>query len=186
MNKFPADFYNQVFRHKLIGCHPKQFLDENSISPEVIEQMGIGSINDSGTWFLFMQRKHYTEDFLREYGIIVGEGMDKHSFFTGPSVLIPYYDSDGETLIGVESRYVGHLIKVSTPEIQAFIDRIAAEAPKQQFAPGSDCSIYNMEILKTLAPDDELIVCDDALECLRLLSQGKKAIAINANFIHNS
>lgn len=174
---FPTTFYTHI-----LSRFPPQglalvFLEQHGISREVAEDMHIAAITDSSYWFLHLMRQHYSEDELRQFGILIGGGNAKRCFFPGHILLLPYFDLDG-VLTGIESRYFGHLIHVNNPEIQAYYDKFAAEAPRQQFAPGSDCRIYNMQILKSLAPSDELHVCDDTLECLQVLSHGKKAICL--------
>lgn len=180
MNIFPTSFYTNVLSRFPPRGLAMEFLEQQGISDEVIHQMHLAAITDSGYWFLHLMRQHYSEDELREFGILIGEGNDKRCFFPGHFLLLPYFDLDGE-LTGIETRYFGHLIHVSTPEIQFYYDKLAAEAPRQQFSPFSDCRIYNVQILKTLSPTDELHVCDDTIQCLQLLSQGKKAIALNSH-----
>ena len=73
---------------------------------------------------------------------------------------IPYYDVDGR-LIGVQNR---NLQKGATPRFK--------------FPFGSQCSIYNLQIVKRLKPGDELWIAEGCSDAWSLLSSGRKAIAI--------
>lgn len=72
----------------------------------------------------------------------------------------PYYDMDGK-LIGVQNR---NLQKGATPRFK--------------FPYGSQCSIYNLQIVKRLNPGDELWIAEGCSDAWSLLSSGRKAIAI--------
>lgn len=72
----------------------------------------------------------------------------------------PYYDVDGK-LIGVQNR---NLQKGATPRFK--------------FPYGSQCSIYNIQIVKRLNPGDELWIAEGCSDAWSLLSSGRKAIAI--------
>ncbi|MCQ2384569.1 MAG: CHC2 zinc finger domain-containing protein [Paludibacteraceae bacterium] len=73
---------------------------------------------------------------------------------------IPYYDVDSK-LIGVQNR---NLQKGATPRFK--------------FPYGSQCSIYNLQIVKRLKPGDELWITEGCSDCWAMLSAGHKAIAI--------
>lgn len=73
---------------------------------------------------------------------------------------IPYYDVDGK-LIGVQNR---NLQKGATPRFK--------------FPFGSQCSIYNLQIVERLKPGDELWIAEGCSDAWSLLSSGRKAIAI--------
>jgi len=81
-------------------------------------------------------------------------------FYDAPSLLIPYYDIDGR-LISVQSRYLGK-----------------EDKPRFKFPRGSNCHVYNLQILRYLAPNEELWITEGCSDCWAMLSSGKKAIAI--------
>jgi DNA primase len=81
-------------------------------------------------------------------------------FYDAPSLLIPYYDRDGR-LMSVQSRYLGK-----------------DDKPRFKFPRGSNCHIYNLQILRYLAPNEELWITEGCSDCWAMLSSGKKAIAI--------
>lgn len=72
----------------------------------------------------------------------------------------PYFDMDGK-LIGVQNR---NLMKGATPRFK--------------FPYGSQCSIYNLPVLKLLRPGEELYITEGCSDCWAMLSAGHKAIAI--------
>ena len=72
----------------------------------------------------------------------------------------PYYDVDGK-LIGVQNR---NLQKGATPRFK--------------FPYGSQCSIYNLQIVKRLKLGDELWITEGCSDCWAMLSAGHKSIAI--------
>jgi len=80
---------------------------------------------------------------------------------THEDLLIPYFDTDNK-LIGLQWRYLG-------------TDR---NHPRFKFPKGSQCSIYNLNILKLLKPSEPLFICEGASDCWSMLSSGHKAIAI--------
>lgn len=73
---------------------------------------------------------------------------------------IPYYDMEGR-LIGVQNR---NLQKDATPRFK--------------FPYGSQCSIYNLPVLKMLKSGEELWITEGCSDCWAMLSAGHKAIAI--------
>ena len=81
-------------------------------------------------------------------------------FYDAPSLLIPYYDIDGR-LMSVQSRYLG-----------------TEDKPRFKFPRGSNCHIYNLQILRFLAPNEELWITEGCSDCWAMLSAGHKAIAI--------
>ena len=72
----------------------------------------------------------------------------------------PYYDVEGK-LIGVQNH---NLQKGATPQFK--------------FPYGSQCSIYNLQIVKRLNPGDELWIAEGCSDAWSLLSSGRKTIAI--------
>lgn len=72
----------------------------------------------------------------------------------------PYYDVDGK-LTGVQNR---NLQKGATPRFK--------------FPYGSQCSIYNLQIVKRLKLGDELWITEGCSDCWAMLSAGHKSIAI--------
>ena len=52
------------------------------------------------------------------------------------------------------------------------------EAPRSRFPYGSQCGIYNLQVLKLLTPGEKLFITEGCSDCWAMLSAGHKAIAI--------
>ena len=77
-----------------------------------------------------------------------------------PWLQIPYFNREGR-LVGIQNR---NLIKGATPRFR--------------FPQGSQCSIYNLPVLKLLQPGEALYITEGCSDCWAMLSAGHKAIAI--------
>ncbi|MBR6589551.1 MAG: hypothetical protein IKK67_03700 [Bacteroidaceae bacterium] len=77
---------------------------------------------------------------------------------------IPYFDINGQ-LIGVQNR------KLTT-------QHSALKTPRFLFPKGSQCSIYNLPVLKMLQEEEDLWITEGCSDCWAMLSSGRKAIAI--------
>lgn len=73
---------------------------------------------------------------------------------------IPYYSQDGR-LTGIQNR---NLVKGALPRFR--------------FPQGSECSIYNLPVLRRLRQGDELWITEGCSDCWAMLSAGHKAVAI--------
>lgn len=80
---------------------------------------------------------------------------------THTHLLIPYFNIDG-SLQSIQWRYLGNDPK----------------EPRFRFPKGSNCSIYNLPVLKLLKPGEPLYIAEGCSDCWALLSSGRKAIAI--------
>lgn len=80
---------------------------------------------------------------------------------TQTHLLIPYFGQDG-SLQSVQWRYLG-----SDPK-----------EPRFRFPKGSQCHVYNLNILRLLKPSEALFVTEGCSDCWAMLSAGHKAIAI--------
>ena len=52
------------------------------------------------------------------------------------------------------------------------------EAPRFRFPYGSQCGIYNLQVLNLLTPGEKLFITEGCSDCWAMLSAGHKAIAI--------
>ena len=80
---------------------------------------------------------------------------------THTDLIIPYFGIEGN-LIGMQWRYLGS-------------DK---SKPRFRFPKGSQCSIYNLQVLKLLREGEPLFITEGASDCWAMLSAGHKAIAI--------
>lgn len=81
---------------------------------------------------------------------------------THEHIVIPYFDLDGKKLLSIQWRYLGYESSVA----------------RFSFARGCRPSIYNLPILNTLSPTDDLFIAEGCSDCWAMLSNGLKAIAI--------
>lgn len=116
--------------------------------------------------FLFDERK-ISPEVVRQIGVssisepVPMSGNPNGSWFNAPSLLIPYRDVNGK-LLSVQARYLG-------------TDK---NKPRFQFPKGSQCSIFNMELLKHLKQTEPLWITEGVTDSLAMMSSGRKAIAI--------
>lgn len=80
---------------------------------------------------------------------------------THTNLVIPYYGIEGN-LVGMQWRYLGQ-------------DK---HRPRFRFPKGCQCSIYNLQILRLLKPNEPLWITEGCSDCWAMLSSGRKAIAI--------
>lgn len=83
--------------------------------------------------------------------------------FEAPALLIPYRDVDGN-LLSVQSRYLGRYR--------------TRETPRFRFPLGDKPGIFNQPILKMLAKGEDLYIAEGSTDCMAMLTDGHKAIAI--------
>lgn len=140
--KVDLDWLSTLLHPTALNNEAKHFLfDERHLNPQVIAWCRLSSIS------------HPTPCW--RYG---------KPFYDAPSLLIPYFDINGQ-LMSVQSRYLG----------PAKADN---SIPRFRFPRGSNCHIYNLPILRHLAPNEELWITEGCSDCWAMLSAGKKAIAI--------
>ena len=98
----------------------------------------------------------------------------------------PYFDTEGK-LIGIQNRNLNRgkqpdksspSLDKSSPSLDKSSPSPDKEAPRFRFPYGSQCSIYNLPIIKTLTPGDSLFITEGCSDCWAMLSAGHKAIAI--------
>lgn len=80
-------------------------------------------------------------------------GHPMGGWFCAPALLFPYRNLEGE-VVSVQARYLG----------------LDATKSRFQFPRGNECHIFNMPVLKTLCPDDELWVTEGVTDCLAAMS----------------
>ena len=116
---------------------------------------------------------------------------------------IPYFSTEGK-LIGIQNRNLDYR-KTSTQakglaaeksptdftddtdskdsedskvSIGSKADTDFEEAPRFRFPYGSQCGIYNLQVLNLLTPGERLFITEGCSDCWAMLSAGHKAIAI--------
>ena len=112
---------------------------------------------------------------------------------------IPYFDKEGR-LVGIQNRNLDfHRKSRPTDSMDSektgksscptdFTDGTdskgsedstdSEEAPRFRFPYGSQCGIYNLQVLNLLTPGERLFITEGCSDCWAMLSAGHKAIAI--------
>ena len=112
---------------------------------------------------------------------------------------IPYFDREGR-LVGIQNRNLDfHRKSRPTDSMDSkktgnsscptdFTDDTdskdsedgtdSEEAPRFRFPYGSQCGIYNLQVLNLLTPGEQLFITEGCSDCWAMLSAGHKAIAI--------
>lgn len=160
-NPFAQDVAQYLIDSYGLSNKAKVFLyKERHLSPPVIETLRIRSI-DKGFDAIQKLKERFDDQTLANCGLVTTvNGKTYFRLFT-PCLLFPYYNRQQE-LIGLQSRYLGK----------------NTEAPRFQFISSQKTRLYNMPILNSLKPNDELYISEGITDCLALLSSGKKAVAI--------
>lgn len=123
-------------------------------------------LNEEARKFLFDDRK-ISPLVVRQLGIssisqpVPMSGNPNGTWFNAPSLLIPYRDINGN-LHSVQARYLGN----------------DNTKPRFQFPKGSQCHIFNLQVVNTMSENDELWITEGVSDCLAVLSSGRKAVAI--------
>lgn len=82
-------------------------------------------------------------------------------------------DSEGSKKAGKGSRPTD-----STADTDSKDGTDSEEAPRFRFPYGSQCGIYNLQVLNLLTPGERLFITEGCSDCWAMLSAGHKAIAI--------
>lgn len=133
--------------------------------PYLTRLMSQPVINEQAARFLYAERKIKPE-VVRQLGLssisysCPMSSSPKPSYFDGPALLIPYRDCQGN-LISVQSRYLG-----------------TGDRPRFRFPKGSQCHIFNLDILGSVKEGEPLFLTEGVSDCLAVMSAGYKAIAI--------
>lgn len=101
---------------------------------------------------------------------MVYKKQNKYVFaFNAPCLIFSYFDRDGK-LQSLQARYLG-----------------GEDKPRFQFPKGCKPCIFNMPILNDINEGDELYVSEGVTDCISLMSDGFKAIAIpSATLLNDS
>lgn len=158
---FDNEVYNWLINNTPLLEPAKTFLfKERCLNEEVVLKLRIGSVVNSLDMVETIVKKFGEEVCLRT-GLIRRNNYGMYFYFCTPCLLFPYYDQDG-SLIGIQSRYLG------TNE----------NAPRFQFMSSQKTRLYNMPILNELKRGDKLYISEGITDCLALLSEGVRAVAI--------
>lgn len=168
--------------HKPYTINPQPSIDVRHLARLVCQPY----LNDEAKAFLLAER-HISEQVVKQLGLssisspVPMSGDLNGPWFNAPSLLIPYRDIDGN-LLSVQARYLGPKVEnveqSTIPKPYTLNPTPSYTSPRFQFPRGSRCTIFNLPLLKTLLPGEELWITEGVSDCLAMLSSGRKAIAI--------
>lgn len=133
---------------------------ERCLDCHVVKNLHIGSITSPEKLVQKLLTQFSVND-LVEAEIIKNCSNKYYLRVYTPCLLFPYYDTDGK-IIGLQSRYIGKNVK----------------APRFQFIGCKDIQIFNLPIITQLQKGEDLYIAEGVTDCMALLSDGKKAVAI--------
>lgn len=161
ISSFNQEIGNWIIENAGLSREANLFLIcERKLSPEIVKSLNIKSINDSKR-FVEALVSCFLDNELINAGFIKVDGRRKYLRLFTPCLLFPYYDTKG-ILVGIQTRYIG----------------CNKSAPRFQFISGFKPTIYNKQILSELLPKQDLYISEGVTDCLALLSNGYKAIAL--------
>lgn len=139
----------------------KDFLfTQRLLDPQVIKDLNIISI-DNSKLLIDNLKQIFDYKTLEKSGLVtISNGKTYFRMFT-PCLIFPYYDQQ-RNLVGLQSRYLG----------------TNKDAPRFQFISMQKTRLFNLPILETMKPGEDLYISEGITDCLSLLSFGKKAVAI--------
>lgn len=126
-------------------------MDPMRLAPLVADPV----LTDEAKSFLFGER-HLDERVIRWCGISS----------THTHLLIPYFTMEGK-LQTIQWRYLG---RYARPQLE--------DEPRFRFPRGTECHLYNQQILQRLQPAEALYVTEGCSDCWAALSAGHKAVAV--------
>lgn len=138
----------------------KFLVKERKYDISVINSLHIVSIEDADELMSKLQTI-FGENALLESGLCTRTNKKIYLRLFTPCLVFPYYDEQ-KKIVGIQSRYLGTQKRV----------------PRFQFISGQKTRVFNLPIIQTLQPGDNLYISEGVTDCLALLSSGKKAVAI--------
>lgn len=137
-----------------------QFLtEERKYDLKVVRQLGIAFLSSNEELANAIVNA-FGEHRALACGLVFKKSNRYTLYFYSPALLFPYYDTNGN-LLNVQARYLGK-----------------SDRPRFQFPKNSAVPSYNLPVLRTLANGDDLYIAEGVTDCIALLSDGYKAIAI--------
>lgn len=156
-----AEILQHVLSVSTLTPLARRFLfKERAYTREAVTSAGVKSIRWGKELADSIVAKFGEERALKS-GLVIRKKDSFFSYFHSPSLLFPYFSRDGQ-LLGIQARYLGKV----------------EQYPRFQFTRGQRVPIFNLPILNTIQEGDELYVSEGVTDCLALLSEGKKAVAI--------
>lgn len=152
-----------IIRKAGLSILAKQFLfEERLYSEEVVGSLNIKSISNAKDFVNALLAVFPRERCLKA-GVVIEVNGKILPVFRVPCLLFPYYGLDGK-IKNIQSRYLGALKK----DARCRFNNCKGLRPL----------MFNLPVLNPLAQEDKVYVAEGVTDCLALLSEGKKAIAL--------
>lgn len=140
---------------------------ERLYSMKVVENLQICAA-ETDDEIIHVLTSHYPLERLQKCQLVYKKEGELVSYFHAPCLFFPYFNEEGK-LISLQARYLGE----------------KEEFPRFQFPKGAKSCVFNLPVLNDLSDGEQLFVSEGVTDCLALLSDGKKAIAIpSATSLH--
>ena len=166
----------------------KDSLSKEASSPDASPNASLSSSFDAGKYARFFEhpwlngaaRRFLFEERKIDWRVVNWCRLTSWTDRKGVNWLqIPYFSTEGK-LIGIQNRNLNYR-KGGTGNAEASESDIPAgsnPAPRFRFPYGAKCSIYNLPIVRGMAPGEQLFITEGCSDCWAMLSAGHKAIAI--------
>lgn len=135
-------------------------LTRRHIEKHITRKAGIKGITDWSETFAELQ-KRYPFETLMKCGLAAKYDDEVYFSFKKHPLIIPYFDTDGETVLNLQGRDIGGKATV-----------------KYRFLSGIETPLYNLPVLQTLKEGDTVYLCEGVPDVLSLLSLGLPSIGL--------
>lgn len=158
---FVEDIAQWLIDYTQLSEAAQKFLfEERRFKTDIVHDLKIKSVADSQKVIEALVNRFGEEKCLKS-GLVRKGNYGLYFCFYTPCLLFPYYEQDSR-LAGIQSRYLGDI----------------SNAPRFQFMSSQKTRLFNLPILNTLHLGDHLYISEGITDCLALLSNGLKAVAI--------
>lgn len=158
--QFDAEVAQDIVDFLHLGEKGKEFLfTKRKLHADVVSRVGIKSCEDELSLLTFLKTKFETKR-LVECKLMNSSGRMS---INAPSLVIPYYD-EAQRIIALQTRYLGNRDNI----------------PRFKMLCNSKTSLYNLAIVSKMKKGETLFIMEGITDCLAMLSDGHKAIAIQS------
>ena len=161
LRPFDEEVYAWLINNAKLSDLANKFLfEERLFKEDVIYGLNIKSVSYSEK-VIDALTSRFGESRCMESGLVRRCEFGRYFYFYTPCLLFPYYEQD-DRLVGVQSRYLGDNPK----------------APRFQFMSSQKTRLFNLPVLNAMCRGERLYISEGITDCLALLSNGLKAVAI--------
>ncbi|MDO4512291.1 MAG: CHC2 zinc finger domain-containing protein [Bacteroidales bacterium] len=159
-----AEIIGAIIEHCSLTEKARKFLfKQRRYTPEAIESLGICALDDANELLQHLLTK-FSMQRLKQAQLVFENRRNPANprfYFHTPCLFFPYYNEEGK-LVNLQARYLGG----------------RKNTPRFQFLKGIPTGIFNLQVLKHVAPTEPLFIAEGVTDAIALTSCGYKAIAI--------